>query len=399
MRRNYSDYSKVVWKAVWLAIVVLLAASLTWAQLSIEDVITRLKSTDLRERANALMMLREPGASAAIPALIQMLSSEAGFPAGRLLVWNDLPRTRSCDPNLTFGGEAAETIADIGVKSDELLSLLASANSRIRANAARALGGLKDKRAIESLLNFLSTPDEPWQVRGNAAIALGLIGDARAVRSLIAMLQDDNPDLRRAAAMGLGEMKDPGTLELLVKMLNDPEPDVRDSAVIGIGRIGGAAAFEPLSKAALHDKDPVVRESATNMLIWIKDPRSLATFAKALQDSYTKVSEAAIRGLGQLNHAETVDSLIRMLSSDEPDSRQTAAVALGEMRDGIAVNPIINMLIQENSRDWNMVVLRGLKALSRLGNKRAAEMLKKYDSDLPPDKEWWDQNKRQFLGN
>ena len=87
-----------------------------------------------------------------------------------------------------------------------------------------ALGALKDKRAVESLTNFLSTTAEQWQVRANAALALGLIGDAHAVRPLIAALQDTNPDVRRAATTALGELKDPGSLELFVKMLDDPDP-------------------------------------------------------------------------------------------------------------------------------------------------------------------------------
>jgi HEAT repeat protein len=357
--------------------------------------IARLQSADLNERADALVILQRPGASAAIPVLIQMLGNDTEFPAIRLVVRNDMPITQYCDRTPTFGGEAAEAIAKIGRISDELLALLTSANWRIRANAARALGGLKDKRAVESLINLLSTPAEPWQVRGNAALALGLIGDARASGPLITLLQDTNPDVRRAATTALGERKDPGNLDLFIKMLGDPESDVRRWAVVGIGRIGGAAAFEHLSKAALHDEDRVVREVATNVLAGIRDPRSAAVFASALQDSYINVRNAAARGLGQLHSVEAVDTLIRMLSSDESASRQAAAEALSEIGDPRAVNPIINMLIHENSRDWYMVVLRGLQALSRLGHKGAAEMLNKHSSPLV--REWWDRNKGQLL--
>lgn len=367
------------------------------SQQSFEVEIARLQSGDLRERGQALMMLRGPGASAAIPALIQMLGSDTEFPQMLLLVSNTSPISQSCDRNPTFGGEAAEAIAKIGRTSDELFSLLASANWRIRANAARALGGLKDSRAVESLINFLSTPAEPWQVRGNAALALGLIGDARAVRPLIAALQETNPDVRRSAAIALGELKDPGNLELFIKMLDDQEPDIRRWAGAGIGQIGVAAALEPLMRTALHDNDQTVREVATGTLGGSKDPRAVDALLTALQDSYINVRINAARGLGRLHSAEAVDPLIKMLSSNEPAARQAAAEALGELGDPRAVNPIINMLIQENGRDWYMVVLSGLQALSRLGHKGAADMLKKHSSPLM--REWWDQNKGQLLGN
>ena len=434
MRRIFTDYTQA--KAVWLAMIVLLAAmshssalagtyKMTLpllnndlmaladlmggavrqedtiygnSQQSFTAAIARLQSADLRERAEAIMMLGRPGASDAIPALIQMLGNDTEFPQMVLMVSNDLPITQSCDRSPTFGGEVAETIAKIGRTSDELLSLLASANWRIRANAARALGGLKDKRAVESLIVLLSNTIEPWQVRGNAALALGLIGDARAARPLVAAQQDTNPDVRRAAVTALGGLKDPNNLELFVKMLNDPEPKIRLAAIGGISQIGGAtAAFESLRQAALHDEDRLVRESATGMLGSSKDPRAVDALLAALQDSYINVRINAARGLGRLRSTEAVDALIRMLSSDESALRQAAAEALGDLGDPRAVNPIINMLIQENSRNWYMVVLRGLQALSRLGHKGAADMLQKHSSPLV--REWWDQNKGQLFGN
>jgi HEAT repeat protein len=263
--------------------------------------IARLQSADLRERANTLMMLRGPGASAAIPLLIQMLGSDTEFPAMLLLASSSLPVTQSCDRSPTFGGQAAETIARIGRGSDELLALLTNANWRIRANAARALGGLKDRRAVEPLIALLSNTSEPWQVRGNAALALELIGDARAVPPLIAALQEPNSDVRRAAVTALGLLKDPCNFQLFVKMLNAPEPEIRRGAIIGIEQIGGAAALEPLSMVALHDEDPTVRASATSVLAWIKDPRSVDTFLTALQDSNIDVRINAASGLGRLH--------------------------------------------------------------------------------------------------
>jgi len=60
------------------------------------------------------MKLRRSDAAAAIPALIQMLGSEAEFPRRILLVSSFAPITRSCSSACTFGGEAAETLARIG---------------------------------------------------------------------------------------------------------------------------------------------------------------------------------------------------------------------------------------------------------------------------------------------
>ncbi|MFN3699646.1 MAG: HEAT repeat domain-containing protein, partial [Dictyoglomus sp.] len=58
----------------------------------------------------------------------------------------------------------------------------------VRGAAAKALGEIKDKRAVEPLISALK--DEDWYVREAAAYALGEIGDSRAVEPLISALKD-----------------------------------------------------------------------------------------------------------------------------------------------------------------------------------------------------------------
>jgi HEAT repeat protein len=434
--RNCSECTKRTRNPVWLAAAMFLMTMLPLGAYGAEEIaagieadIAKLQSEDLIERARAVLRLQNPEASAAIPALIQMLGSDTEFPQFVSMARSDLSITQSCDQFPTFGGEAAdaivkinltpdkypllfegldsnpqanadggktaEPIAKTGSKSGELLSLLKSPNWRLRANAARALGGLLDSRAVEPLIALLSTA-EPWQVRGNAAFALGLIGDARALQPLIALQNDGYSCVSHAALKALGRLKNVNTLEWFVKRLNDPEPEIRRIAISGIRRSGSdSLVFEVLRQAALHDKDQGVREGATGALGDSKDPRAAEVLSAALQDSYINVRINAVRGLGRLRRLEALDRIISMLSCDEPALREAAAVALGDMGDPRSVNPIINMLIQEDSRDWHMVVLRGLQSLSKLGHKGAADMLNN-NRLLLTTKDWWDQNKGQL---
>ena len=154
-----------------------------------------------------MMKLRYMKGSAepAIPLLIRMLGSDAEFPVMKLMISSLSPRTRSCSSGPTFGGEAAETLACIGKTSDELLGLLKDRKWQVRANAARAVGGIRDARAIGPLTSFLSDKDEHPVVRGNAALALALMGAVSAVDPLLPLLKDKDHRVRAGSSIRPGK--------------------------------------------------------------------------------------------------------------------------------------------------------------------------------------------------
>jgi len=84
-----------------------------------------------------------------------------------------------------------------------MIEALRHDDPNIRWNAARALGVLRDARAVEPLISTLNDPDP--DVRRKAALALAKIRDRRAVEALQACSEnDENQVVRWAAAWGLG---------------------------------------------------------------------------------------------------------------------------------------------------------------------------------------------------
>jgi len=67
--------------------------------------------------------------------------------------------------------------------------------------AAKALGRIGDRRAVEPLIALLTHKN--GGVRGDAAEALGTIGDERAVRPLISLLADPWVSTREKAVEAL----------------------------------------------------------------------------------------------------------------------------------------------------------------------------------------------------
>lgn len=120
------------------------------------------------------------------------------------------------------GGERANAVP-------RLISLLNDSDEWVRMASVRALGEIRDERAVEKLINALS--DAAWKVRELGAWALGEMKEERAVQTLCKMLLEDSyAEARVTAAEALGEIKSPQAVTSLNQALNDPETRVRDKA-------------------------------------------------------------------------------------------------------------------------------------------------------------------------
>ncbi len=85
----------------------------------------------------------------------------------------------------------------------------------------------------------MALKDEDQKVRENAAKTLGLIKDPQAVEPLIDTLQDSEIFVRQSAAVALGEMKDFRAIGPLILALKDDIYVVRYSASEALKEITG----------------------------------------------------------------------------------------------------------------------------------------------------------------
>jgi len=185
---------------------------------------------------------------------------------------------------------------------DKYISDLQDQNRSIRDEAAKALGELKDDRAVEPLISVL-TEDDDNDVRGSAAISLGMINDTRALEPLIEALQDQESVVRSSAANGLGWLGDARAAEALIKALKDKSFEVRGLAAMSLGIIRDQQATEPLIEA-LQDARPEVRINAAVALGDIGDKRAIDPLVSALDDQDESVREVAAASLQELGWKE-----------------------------------------------------------------------------------------------
>jgi len=200
----------------------------------------------------------------------------------------------------------------------------------------------KVKDEIDIQIDLLKDPD--WVVRREAAITLGEMGDERCVEPLCKALYDGDWQVREVAVDALGQIGSPA-VEMLIKMVRDW--DVRKYVIVALGKIRDERVLDPLMVQLRSDE---FKDDATNALVELGEP-ALERLVKALKDKDEMVRKQAVLALGRIKHGGAVDPLIEMLTDADWFTRLTAAAALeaiGDSRGRDAIKPL--------TKDPDMVV-------------------------------------------
>lgn len=249
----------------------------------------------------------------------------------------------------TLGRQESEIVSTV------LARLLLASESRVRQAAAwgvRRLAGSVESRAelrpvVPALVERLSDPSEG--VRAEVARALGGLGiEGRAgSAALFSLLEDPQQQVRWAAAralydMGLTPAED---VTALANALSSEDEYVRGFAAFTLGEMGaGAAPAVPALAAALEKADGYGRGGAS----------------------------AALAKLGQLA-APAVPALMRGLDSEDGEKRWKAARTLGRIgppaRDSVPA--LVARLADPNER----VRAQAVRALGRIAPQTASPAL------------------------
>ncbi len=281
---------------------------------------------------------------------------------------------------------------------------LKSPDPAIRKEAVRALGQTKDRRVLNQLLFALKDPN--LGVRNSAAWALGEIPDRRALKPLIAAFE--NPDYYVGSinpfyvCRALGTIKDAHSIPFLIRCLKQggQRGDKAEAAwaleqigkpavapLIGVlkekswptamyaarslGTIGDRRAVQPLIETMLSRRSgQSVVAQATRSLGRLKDTRAIVPLLQAARDQgwlYRSVAAEALAAIGK----QAVPTLIAALADQD---RQTAAKALGLLRDPRSIGPLVAAL-QDAFSDNQYEVALALGMIGRPATQRLVELM------------------------
>lgn len=157
-------------------------------------------------------------------------------------------------------------------------------NYKLRLSCADALGQIGNKYAVGSLINVVSDSDEKSvYLRETAAKALGKLRDHKAIEPLVSILESREGFLtkfsffkeRIVEALGNIGTKDERSINALKNALMDRSSYVRLSALEAISKIDDEDEIIPLVKNCLKDDDDEVARSSVIVLYNIIGERIL----------------------------------------------------------------------------------------------------------------------------
>ncbi len=219
-----------------------------------------------------------------------------------------------------------------------------------RADAAVALGAVRNNSAVVAALADAAQHDPFWGVRAEALKALAKIGGPDAQTAVLAGLNDHLPWVRDVAARVLGRFKGDSNVDstLASTASGDPAYRVRAAALLALAEVKAPGAFDVLAAAVRSDSpDNMLRDAALRSMGALGDDRAApillewAAPGKPLPTRQEAISSLAI--LDKKDNAITA-ALVSYLKEPYFDVRLAAIIALGARGDTAAVEPLEALL-------------------------------------------------------
>src|SRR5580700_2467157 len=245
-----------------------------------------------------------------------------------------------------------------------------------RADAAVALGEMKDSSDVVAALGYAAQHDLFWGIRVESLKALGKIGGGAAEKQVLASTNDDQPWVRKAAVQQLGNFtEDPSLAPKLVEIASkDKAYGVRAAALNAIGEIKAPKAYDVLTAALKTDSpDDTIRNGALEGLGSLGDDRAvpaLLEWSGPGKDFETRgAAIEAVAGMDVKNKAIT-QTLISYLKEPYTDVKFTTLFALGRRGDPDAIAPLEELV---KSGDLNLGATPYVEMQIQALKKKAAE--------------------------
>ncbi|MBN1756596.1 HEAT repeat domain-containing protein [bacterium] len=218
---------------------------------------------------------------------------------------------------------------------------------------------LRDKGNYEAIIEALMHNDK--HIRAQAKHILKSLNAAQAIDAISRGLQHEDRIIRREIADILEEK---GYRPIKERELADfffARTDWTQLLQLG------SASTETLIRG-LSDKHSFVRLESIKVLIKIGDFRAAEPFAQALKDSDLRVRKKAIKGLRRLGKP-ALEYLLEAMSSENPEIREEAAIALGEIGSTKAIG-ILDNAISDSSRMVREAARKALDMISLIRNRK-----------------------------
>ena len=219
-----------------------------------------------------------------------------------------------------------------------------------RADAAVALGNIRDNEAVTGALGKAARADRFWGVREEAIRALGHINSPTARKEVLAALSNEQPWVRQVAVEQMGHFQsDEDTIKRLQSIYkNDKAYSVRGTALHSLAQDKAPGASQLLENAlATPSPNNILQRASLRAMGTLDDSGVASTLLEwSSPGRPSSLRGIAITSLGHMdlkNHDITAH-LISYLSEPSFDIRYASIFALGRRGDPAAIEPLEALL-------------------------------------------------------
>lgn len=245
----------------------------------------------------------------AVATLGTMVKSKAGKKKRKTIISTLRPLSEAKDPLIrAASARSFEDMAGDDVRPD-VMRLAADKAVEVQRAVARTLRAFPGPETVKFLLDYMGRQDPV--VLAHAAESLGVLKEKEALNPVIEKLNHDDVRVRRAATGALVEIG--GTLDKRMPLLS-------------------------FFSERLFDSDGDVRLKAVEGLRLVKDPRTVTAMAALIQDPVPAVKKATLRAMADTGHVSAVDAIAGALEDDDAAVRRVAIDALGQLKKKEAVS-------------------------------------------------------------
>ncbi len=206
-------------------------------EVAVDPLVTALNHEDWRIQRYAAKILGKIGAVSAEKALIAALNDK------NWLVQEDailaLKKITGKDTAEWQRGKATV---------EPLISALDAENVRVKWDVIKALGKLKDPRALDPLVDILNQRHGDPILQELALESIGELNDKRAISSIIGILNNKyvSASLQELAVKILGNFRDDRAVESIITAMKSPQ--IKDEAALALSKITGKDFGEDVTK-------------------------------------------------------------------------------------------------------------------------------------------------------
>ncbi len=309
------------------------------------------------------------------PLISLLLEMSPEHAAGVLTALGTLRDRRAVQTLVAYGAEypqyqlrVIESLVDIGKDAiPTLIELAGSEEAGEQLIACVAMGKSKDERCLESLIQLLS--HQASTLRCQAAEALGELGDTKAIRALVPLLKDPDANVRTNVAAALCKLPDERVVSPLMKSLKDQETSVRAYAIQGLGVCGDKTAVPALLDILNNNDDPELLLATCDALGRLGDPHAVDHLIQFLVVPESREHQSlvlkVIDTVRRLQSPKAVPALFDLLQSPETNIRLKTVEAIGQCKDKAAAEPLESFLAKDSSDEVRAAVA---KAIGEIGD-------------------------------